>query len=177
MKQILASSNNSKYYKTWCDDVKKGYAKDDDWYKYLNTGNFYGLSELILHTEDIFPPMYYLEFMNNPTIESATRLLSSLFNDHNHNKPIDVKPTPISYNQEVVVKGGGLFTGIDPINIYEQYARIDCLHDVTSVGANTVNARHDFAKRLGVSDEVAHMYSTMPKKYTKHICQELLEHD
>lgn len=175
-RKVLASSSDISYCNKWCDDVKKGYAKDNLFYRYLDTGDFNMLTYIVFKTEDVFPPSCYFNFMNDPSVETATFLISALLNDKNYNIPID-KKTYVLQNKEIAVKGGGLFDKVDPINMYEHYARIDCLHDVSNTGDNSPQTRYDFAKRIGVTDEVARIYSTMPKKYTKHICQELLEND
>lgn len=179
IKTILASSQDSKYAAGWVDDVKKLYPKDNLFYKYLDTGDTIALTEIIRQTEDVFPPMAYFDFMNDPNSESALHLVSSLFDARNKVFQRDTNMVALENKLEKIKVGGGndLFDGVDDVDIYEHYAKIDCLHDIGTIGNNTTKARFDFAKRLGVTDKVAHTYSTMTKKYTKHICNELLEND
>lgn len=179
MKKVLASSKDDIFAKEWCERIKQGYAKDNLFYKYLNTGKFSYLIDIVFQTEDVCPQFKYLDFMDNPTVENARKLLNMLFNIDSHQDNSNIqKHLAVMKEEMVAFDGGASFRDkIDPIDLYNEYAKIDCLHDVKEIGDNKTKTRYDFAKRLAVLDDIADIYSQMPKKYTKHICQELCEKD
>lgn len=175
---LLASCSNDKYEKSWLKTLLKTTDKNTIFHSYYTTGDFSYIGEYARKYDKYNPPLTYYLFMQEPTLVNAKKLIADLFFDNSTHK---FNTAPKKVYKNIQVHGGTtIFDKVSVGDMYELLGKIDLLHDMKDIYRKQKDMRKlraDFAKRLGVTEEIAEMFSKYTEGFTKEFMKYLVAQD
>lgn len=179
---ILASSNDDTYEKIWLKTMMKKSDKKTIFHSYYTTRDFSYIGEYARTYDKHNPPLTYYLFMQEPTLINAKKLIADLvFNKSTKQFNTAPKRNSRKACQSIQVHGGAsIFDKVSVGDMYELLGRIDFLHDMKDIYRKQEDMRKmrlNFAKRLGVTEKIAEMFSAYTEGFTKEFMKTLVTQD